>query len=148
MHEAIHLNSDFIDLELSSPRRYLYNLLEKKKKTQIILSFHEFRHTPSIIELKRTLDRMLQFEADILKIVTYARTIEDNLHTLLLILHGKQRRKRILAFCMGEKGKISRLISPLLGAPWTYASLTGHKKSASGQLTVKQMREVFKSLEC
>jgi 3-dehydroquinate dehydratase len=47
---------------------------------------------------------------------------------------------------MGEKGILSRLFSPILGAAWTYASLSKVKASAPGQLTVGEMKEVWQML--
>jgi 3-dehydroquinate dehydratase-1 len=48
---------------------------------------------------------------------------------------------------MGEKGKFSRLFSPFLGAAWTYASLSRGKASAPGQLTVREMKQVWEILK-
>jgi 3-dehydroquinate dehydratase type I len=89
---------------------------------------------------------MIQLEADVVKIVSFARAWEDNLTILSLIPYARERRQKIVAFCMGEKGKISRIFSPLLGAAWAYASLNRNKASAPGQLTVGEMREIWEML--
>ncbi|PIV21190.1 MAG: hypothetical protein COZ69_04025 [Deltaproteobacteria bacterium CG_4_8_14_3_um_filter_45_9] len=47
---------------------------------------------------------------------------------------------------MGEKGKISRIFSPFLGAVWTYASLNQNRTSAPGQLTVQEIKDIWKKL--
>jgi 3-dehydroquinate dehydratase type I len=86
---------------------------------------------------------MVRLGADVLKIVTFARSWEDNLRILSLIPLAKTRRKKMVAFCMGEKGKMSRIFAPCLGAPWTYASLRRERSSAPGQLTVTEMRELW-----
>ena len=54
---------------------------------------------------------------------------------------------KIIAFCMGEQGKISRVMAPLLGSYLTYASLNKGEESAPGQLTVKEIKEVFRILK-
>jgi 3-dehydroquinate dehydratase type I len=84
---------------------------------------------------------------DIVKIVTFARSWEDNLNILSLISHARKRKQEIVTFCMGEKGKMSRIFSPIIGAAWTYASITRGKASAPGQLTVEEMREVWGRLK-
>ena len=80
----------------------------------MILSFHDFHRTPSPKELQRLFDQMVRLGADVIKIVPFARSWEDNLSILSLIPFAKRRRQRIVAFCMGEKGKISRIFSPFL----------------------------------
>jgi len=60
---------------------------------------------------------MIRLEPDIVKIVTYARSLEDNAKTLLLIPYALERKKRIVTFCMGERGRVSRVISPLMVRP-------------------------------
>ena len=144
---AIDLGADYIDVELATERSSLQDLIRNKKGTQVILSFHDFRRTPSLKELQRLFDQMVRLGADVIKMVTFARSWEDNLTILSLIPLAKARKQEIVAFCMGEKGKISRLFSPFLGAAWTYASLNKVKGSAPGQLTVRQMREMWDELK-
>jgi 3-dehydroquinate dehydratase type I len=146
LQDAIDLGSDYIDVELASERSSLQGLVKNKGKTKVILSFHDFRRTPSLKELQRLFDRMVRLGADVMKIVSFARSWEDNLTVLSLIPFAKSRKQEIIAFCMGEKGILSRLFSPILGAAWTYASLSKVKASAPGQLTVGEMKEVWQML--
>jgi 3-dehydroquinate dehydratase type I len=143
LQDAIDLGTDYIDVELASERSFLQGLIRNKGGTHVILSFHDFRRTPSHKELQRLFDRMVRLGADVIKIVSFARSWEDNLTLLSLLPFAKARKQEIVAFCMGEKGKVSRLFSPLLGAAWTYASLNKVKASAPGQLTVREVKEVW-----
>jgi 3-dehydroquinate dehydratase type I len=147
LRDAIDLGADYIDVELTTERSSLQDFIRNKRGTQVILSFHDFRGTPSLAELQRRFDQMIRLGADVIKIVPFARFWEDNLTILSLIPLAKARKQEIVAFCMGEKGKVSRLFSPFLGASWTYASLSGVKGSAPGQLTVREMKEVWGILE-
>ena len=146
LQEAIDLGSDYIDIELATERSLLQGLIRNKGGTQVILSFHDFQRTPSLKELQRLCGRMIRLGADVIKIVPHARTWEDNLTILSLIPYARERRQRIVAFCMGEKGNISRVFSPSLGAAWTYASLDRSRASASGQLTVGEMKEIWEMI--
>jgi 3-dehydroquinate dehydratase type I len=143
LQEALDLGADYIDVEFAVERSFLQRLLKDKRGAQVILSFHDFRRTPSLKELQRLSDRMIRLGADVIKIVSFARSWEDNLTLLSLIPFAKARKQEIVAFCMGEKGKFSRLFSPCLGAVWTYASLNKVKASAPGQLTVREVKEVW-----
>jgi len=147
LQEAIDLGSDYVDVELATERSLLRGLIRDKGRTQVILSFHNFQRTPSLKELQKLCGRMIRLEADVIKIVPFARAWEDNLTILSLIPYARERRQKIVAFCMGEKGKISRVFSPFLGAAWTYASLNRSRASASGQLTVGEMREIWEMLK-
>ena len=147
LREAIDLGADYIDVELASEKSSLQGLIRNKEGTQVILSFHDFRRTPSAKELQSLFGQMVRLGGDVIKIVSFAGSWEDNLSILSLIPFAKARRRKIVAFCMGEKGRISRLFSPFLGAAWTYASLSRGKASAPGQLTVKEMKEIWKMLK-
>jgi 3-dehydroquinate dehydratase type I len=142
LRDAIDLGTDYIDVELASERSFVQGLIKNKRGTQVILSFHDFRRTPSHKELQRLFDRMVRLRADVVKIVSFARSWEDNLTILSLIPFAKARKQKIVAFCMGEKGKVSRFFSPRLGAAWTYASLNKNKTSAPGQWTVGELRDI------
>ena len=146
LQEAIDLGADYIDVELAAERSFLQSLIRNKGRTQVILSYHNFQRTPSLKELQRLYGQMIRLEADVVKIVPFARTWEDNLTILSLIPYAKKRRQRIVAFCMGEKGKISRIFSPSLGAAWVYASLNRSRASAPGQLTVRELTHMWEKM--
>jgi 3-dehydroquinate dehydratase type I len=76
------------------------------------------------------------------KIVTYARSAEDNLRLLRIIPRSLAGGQRIIAFCMGPHGRVSRILAPLLGSLITYASLRRGAESAPGQWTVEEMRKM------
>ena len=147
LQEAVDLEGDYIDVEWATERPYLRSLIRNKGGTQVVLSFHDFHRTPSLKELQRLFDQMVRLGADVIKIVPLARSWEDNLSILSLIPFAKRRRQKIVAFCMGEKGRISRIFSPFLGASWTYASLRRGKASAPGQMTVGEMKEIWEKLK-
>jgi 3-dehydroquinate dehydratase type I len=146
LQKAVDLGADYIDVEFTAERSLLQDLIRNRRDTQIILSFHDFRRTPSIKELQKLFGQMIQLGTDVIKIVPFARSWEDNLNILSLIPLAKERRQKIVAFCMGEKGKISRVFSPFLGAAWTYASFGRTRLSAPGQLTVRELTDIWEKL--
>jgi 3-dehydroquinate dehydratase len=44
---------------------------------------------------------------------------------------------------MGERGKISRLLSPLFGAYFTFASLGQGSQTAAGQMSISEMKTAY-----
>lgn len=146
LREAIELGAEYVDVEMSSEKSLLRDLIEDKKRTRIVLSFHDFRKTPSQEELKKLFNRMTRMGAEVVKIVSFARSWEDNFNILSLIPYAKRKEKEIVAFCMGERGKMSRVFAPFTGAAWTYAALSKGKTSAPGQLTIWEMKEIWERL--
>ena len=146
LQEAIDFGAEFIDVELATGGSFLLNLLKNRRRTQVILSSHGFQKTPSPKALQGLFNTMVRWGADVIKIVPFAKSWEDNLTILSLIPFARVRKKNIVAFCMGEKGKISRILSPLLGAAWTYASFNERSASAPGQLTAEEMKEIWRIL--
>jgi len=88
----------------------------------------------------------MRYGVEVVKIVTLARSLEDNLKILPLIPLARGKKQDIVAFCMGDKGKMSRIFAPLMGGAWTYAALDQRRTSAPGQLTVGELRQVWEKL--
>lgn len=130
----------YVDLDIATSKSVINMVKNKYKKTQIILSFHDFKKTPESKKIQSILDRMRKKGADIAKIATYAQTFEDSLRILAVL--SKQTEKTIL-IGMGAKGKITRLTGHLLGNYLMYAATSLSNKTANGQLTIDEMRKVI-----
>ncbi|MBW2708253.1 MAG: type I 3-dehydroquinate dehydratase [Deltaproteobacteria bacterium] len=146
LKEAIRLGADYVDVEYAIPLEYRRLLFEKRGQTKLILSKHFQNETPSTETLTDLFGKMAATGADIVKIVTYAKTPADNLTVLGLIPLAAKRGVEMIALCMGSLGRISRVACPLLGGAFTFASLERGQESASGQMTVKEMNRVLEVL--
>jgi 3-dehydroquinate dehydratase type I len=148
--EAVSLGADFVDLELKAAQRWREKLkaaiVKYRNRTKLIVSEHNFSKTPSLKSLLGTYNESVGAGAQIVKIVTLARKPEDNLRVLSIIPYARRRNMQIIAFCMGEQGKISRVAAPLLGSFFTFASLERGSESASGQLTIVEMKQLLEML--
>lgn len=146
--KCIGLRPDFIDIELSSP--FLNEDLvdfAKMNGVKIIGSYHSFQDTPPTNILLKKIDTASRLDLDVAKIVTYAKEIEDNLTVLSLHSAAKKylRDMEIVAFCMGENGLISRVLCPLFGSKFTFASLGA--PTAPGQISLQKMRQIQELLK-
>jgi 3-dehydroquinate dehydratase I len=112
-----------------------------KTKAQCLISFHDLARTPSYEDLVEIAESQLKAGADICKIITTAQSFEDNLTVLKLI--SKFPETKMVAFAMGEEGRISRILSPLVGGYFTYASLVQGLESAAGQIPIREMNEIY-----
>jgi len=146
LQEAVALGADLVDIEVRTAKPLLRELkaqIEKQgSRTQLIISHHDLKGTPAEGALKKRLNACSKMGADIVKICTYARKMDDNLRVLGLIPYARKRGQEIIAFCMGEKGRISRIMALLLGSYLSYASLDKGAESAPGQLTIAEMKEI------
>lgn len=148
--QAVDLGADYLDVEASTGKRWIGRLKAeiegKGAVTRMIISHHDFRRTPSWDLLMKRLDACRAYGAHAVKIVTYARSVEDNLRLLRLIPRSLAQGQPIIAFCMGARGRISRLLAPALGSFITYATLRKGGESAPGQFTVAEMRQMGRLL--
>lgn len=140
---AIETGADFLDVEFSMPLEFRKNLSRRRNTCQLIVSTHLLNGTPSREKLERSLRKMTATGADIVKIVTLARAPEDNIRVLGLIPLAKNLGIKIIAFCMGPLGLISRIASPLMGGYLTFASLETGEESASGQIPIWEMKKIL-----
>jgi 3-dehydroquinate dehydratase type I len=136
---------EYVDVELSTPQ--LEDLVKELKAlgAKPIVSFHKFDGSLSISELNSVLEREIFSGAEVCKIVTTAKQIEDNL-TILNFTSTASSKTKVVCFCMGELGKVSRLLSPIFGGFFTFASLEHGSETASGQLTIQEMKPAYKLL--
>lgn len=110
-----------------------------------IVSFHDFKSTPSQDELEKIANIQIESGAELCKMVTTANSTEDNL-TCLQLLSKISRRTKLVCFAMGEKGVLSRALSPIFGGYFTYASLESGMETAAGQISISKLKSLYKIL--
>ncbi len=133
LQRAIELEADYVDIEYDSIKQ-----INRRNSSKIIISYHDFKETPH--NLGRIYSDICQHKPDIVKIVTYANDITDNIRIFELL---KSAKVPTISFCMGELGHISRILTKKFGGILTFATLEKGKESAPGQLTVKELSEIY-----
>ena len=144
LESCIKAKPRFVDLELNTDGSALEHLLElaEHNSVGVILSFHSFSETPKKEFLVEKIREAAQKGAEIVKIVTLAKDIRDNLVTLSLPKEASDFGIKIISFCMGEKGIISRVLCPFFGSYLTYAAL--ETSTAPGQIDLETMRKLHR----
>ncbi|MHB1350751.1 MAG: type I 3-dehydroquinate dehydratase [Desulfobulbaceae bacterium] len=139
---AVHCGASFVDLELRTAPALRQLLLEEieSSATRLIVSHHDFVRTPDAARLSAILREQVESGAHIGKIVTMAHDHLDVLRVLNLQGEAKRYGFPLIAFCMGEAGRISRIVTLLLGGFMTYAALDVGQATAPGQLTVPELK--------
>ena len=128
-----------LDIEYNTLRknRNLQRYL-KNTDTSLLVSWHNFKQTPTVPVLKKKLLEMKKFSSNI-KIVTMARSVNDG--SRILSLYNNSKNVKLIAFSMGNFGKMSRLLCLLLGSPYTYVSFG--KPIAPGQFSLDEVKSIF-----
>ena len=110
----------------------------KSTKTKLLISWHDFKKTPKFSELKNMMSKMTKFSHNV-KIVTTAKSVDDSTRTLQL--YSKNGKNNLIAFAMGDNGRVSRILCLYLGSPYTYVSLG--KPVAPGQLSADEVKKII-----
>jgi 3-dehydroquinate dehydratase type I len=133
---------EYVDVDVSSPKSK--ETIDKIKQLGVkpIASYHKYDGALGVSGMEKILDEQIASGASVCKIVTTANQIEDNLPTLNFISWASGKAK-LVCFCMGEHGRISRLLSPLFGAYFTFASLEQGSETAAGQMSLTEMRNAY-----
>lgn len=144
---AVSAGARFADLEIEAPASVSkrFQKLCRINGTEIIRSFHDFDSTPDDEMLQMALARCFRYGADVAKIVTACTSADDvkRLQALYtIVLEGVDSMQgRLIAFGMGEAGRMSRLECLRRGAPFTYACFSKDEATAPGQWTAADMHK-------
>lgn len=138
---AIESGATYVDLEIEAPKEMAKRIREVADDSGalVIRSFHDFKGTDSEEALKAIVEKCCYHNSDIVKIVTTAHSEEDV--ERVMSLYSEFKEESLIAFCMGEKGHLSRLDALRAGAPFTYAALSEGEETAPGQWTADEMTE-------
>ncbi|MBU0729793.1 MAG: type I 3-dehydroquinate dehydratase [Proteobacteria bacterium] len=144
--KAIEAGAAYIDIELKTSGKYVTELIKAAElgQTKVIISWHDFERTPKSRGLSKILFEQIRRGAHIGKIVTMADDFDDVNRVLDLIDIAKKKQFPLIAFCMGDAGMMSRIATLERGGFMTYAAPDTGGGTATGQMPIAAMREIFK----
>ncbi len=139
---AVDAGAPYVDVEDDAPREVLDAVRKAAQKdgSTLIVSHHDFSGTPSYGELKAAVIDCFNKGADVAKIVTTAQSEEDCARVMRL--YDDFAPTKLLAFCMGEAGRETRVECLRCGARFTYAALDGSEPAAPGQWPTSEITKV------
>lgn len=133
----------YLDLDYDSPEEYRSDLITAARKAgfKIVLSYHNFEGTDSYERLIEIYDTCIKNGADIVKIVTASKTIQEC--SRVLNLYKMAPKGKLAAFSIGDEGRFTRLLSHFLGSPFIYCTLDEESATAPGQLTITEAEKLI-----
>ncbi len=140
MKQALDLGADYVDVESSWPLEYLEELKKVSGGQRLIYSHHILDHTPPFEELVEMVRHMAKGHNGIIKLIPMATDIRDNIQVLKLCSWARSAGIRLISFCMGELGVLSRVLCLQAGSIMTFASLEDGSGLAPGQIPALTMK--------
>lgn len=148
--QAIEAGARYVDVEIEAPKQMSKRVRNAAHEngTVFIRSYHDFEGTASVDALRTLVVKCHYHGADMVKIATMASSQEDVERVLSLYewcggMSGTDMENLsnggLIAFCMGEEGRDSRLECLRRGAPFTYAALDEGDAVAPGQWMMSDM---------
>ncbi|CAI8618146.1 unnamed protein product [Vicia faba] len=138
---AMQLGADYIDIELKVAHEFYDSIRGKTfNKTKVIVSSHNYQHTPSVEDLGDLVARIQATGADIVKIATTAVEITDVAHMFQIMVHSQVP---FIGLVMGDRGLISRVLCAKFGGYLTFGTLESGVVSAPGQPTLKDLLHLY-----
>lgn len=148
LRTAILAGAKYVDVELEAPAPMGKRLRRAAREsgTTLIRSYHNFDETPDAETLAEMVTKCRVFGSDVIKVATMAHGPEDvarvmDLYGMTYPDGRTQEEGTLVAFCMGEAGKESRLECLRRGAPFTYVSPGEGDGTAPGQWTLAGMND-------
>jgi 3-dehydroquinate dehydratase-1 len=145
IQHAIKSGALYVDIELEAPVTYINEMIEyaHPNKCEVIISYHNYEETPDKQKLEEIVEECFRKGADIAKVACMVNKTSDNARLLGLLESGK----RLVTIGMGPKGIISRVISPFLGAEFTFVSPDDDPGTAPGQISFSAMNKILNILK-
>jgi 3-dehydroquinate dehydratase/shikimate dehydrogenase len=140
LEAAIDAGAQAIDLEVESAEGCGGRLEALRSRTYLLLSYHNYGGTPPVDPVMR---RMTRIPADGYKIVTTAKKPSDNCRVLELARSYPKIPTVLLA--MTETGFATRVLSAPFGGIYTYAAPNAAEGTASGQISARQLRSLYRT---
>lgn len=132
-----------IDLELSSP--WLVKALvptARRKGKQVLLSYHNFKSTPSDSVLLQLVRKAKHEKADLVKLAVTPKKPGDIAR--LLLFTQRHRKANLVTIAMGKRGAVSRVLAPLFGSLLAYTYAGAGRPQAPGQLPLRRLSKELK----
>ncbi|KAL8528094.1 hypothetical protein ACS0TY_005781 [Phlomoides rotata] len=137
---AKDLGADYIDLELkvASALKEADKLGQLKSTSKIIVSCYLENFNDLIQQSSHLVDEMQSTGADIVKFVSDASTITETSKAFDLLTNSQVPT---IAYCRGERGLISQLLSFKFGGFWAYGSIEGN--AIPGVPSIDSLRRTY-----
>jgi len=134
-----------VDLEIESAEEATAEQIEALRTavhaagSALLISFHDFDQTADVAGAYQ---RIARFRPEVVKVVSTAQSLADNL-AILRLIEAHQPTTRVVGIAMGEAGLLSRVLGPRFGALFTFAAPDHGAGTAPGQASASTLRALY-----
>lgn len=136
LEKLLALGPEYCDIEADTDPAFIEKIAKKFPKVKLIGSYHDFKETPR--DLEAILHKMKNPYFAIYKIALKANSTADMLR---LMIFAQSAKVPLSVMSMGEFGKPSRVIAPIIGSLLDYSGL--HEDPHLHRYSLKTLHEVF-----
>lgn len=139
---ALAAGAAWVDLDRSVPEAVLAAVRDEARRRGrgLVVSHHDFAGTPGAADLRGLVADCYAKGADVAKVACLSAGPDDN-RRVMALYDGEVRP--LVAFCMGEAGRPTRLQALERGAPFMYASAGPGRETAPGQVEAAEMARLL-----
>lgn len=140
-------NLQYVDVEFSQGETVIRTISEaaKKRNVKVVVSKHDFFHTPSESEMVSLLKSMKAAGADYPKLAVMPESMEDVSAVFSATLKAYRAVGPVITMAMGSLGQITRAGGGCFGSCLTFGA--GEQASAPGQMPVSQLKNMIEALQ-
>ncbi len=142
--KALEKSDVLFDLDIFSQKKELDFIRKSNLRNKKIISFHNYKQTPSDISLKNIIKKMEVYQPNIYKVSTFCNSENDSIRLLNILISLKEKSLNFIILGMGAKGVTARICGLILGNQMNFAPKTLAEKSAPGQLIKKDLELIAK----
>lgn len=137
LEELAKARPAYLDVEFPDSNRFVPNLKANHPMVKILLSYHSFSGK---VDPESIYKKMKATSADLYKIAVMVEEVQDSWE----LLHLMKKYSSDLVVCgMGEKGEITRILTPVYGGKFCYAGLGPEYATAPGQLSAFELEDIY-----
>jgi len=142
---ALEAGASYIDIELDAESYFRKELIRSAKThgRDVIISYHNFDHTPDASRLRKISDACRKAGAEVVKIACQVNSTED----IQSLMGLYQQAERMVVIGMGTMGLITRVAAPFMGAEFTFASPGSGRETAPGQIERKDLASIIDQIK-
>lgn len=141
MEELLRQEPAYLDIEVDTDPRWIEKISERFPKTRLIGSLHNFQETPR--DLHALFRSMKNPHFSLYKMALMAHSTLDMLR---LLVFAKEIQEPLSVISMGEYGKPSRVLGPVLGNGLNYAGVDEDKQLGRYSLSTLHKQFRYRSL--
>jgi len=123
----------------------IFPTVESRSFSPKIASFHDF--SDDIIDVNAVYERLSKTSADVIKIAVRASDLVETIEIWKQLTRARRGGPQFIPIAMGEAGKWTRILGLAHGAFLTYAARESGSEVAPGQITLRDMVDVFRVKE-